>query len=54
MRRAKQRVKGDIFRPIVTVRKAKNGTPTSIEFNGFQYALVHSDYINGGKNKVRN
>ena len=53
MRKPKQREKGDIFRPVVTVQKAKNGTPTKVEFNGFEYALIHTNYINGSKSKVR-
>lgn len=52
MRQPKPRSKGEAFRPTVQVLKVKNGTPTSISFNGHQYALVHPDYINGNKNKV--
>ena len=48
---AKAREKGEKYRPVVTVLKVKNGEPTSIEFNGNQYALVHGKYINGNKNK---
>lgn len=51
--RIKPRGKGDIFRPIVTVMKSKNGTPTKISFNGQEYALVHADYINGHKGKFK-
>lgn len=50
----KQRSKGDSYRPIIQVLKAKNGTPTRISLNGHQYALVHPDYINGYKSKVSN
>lgn len=51
MRAPKPRQKGDSFRPVIQVLKAKNGVPTSIVFNGHQYALVHPHYINGNKNK---
>jgi hypothetical protein len=54
MTRHKARSKGDKYRPIVQVMKAKNGTPTRIEFNGHSYALVHDDYINGRKNQLKN
>ncbi|MGF6951903.1 hypothetical protein QF028_004408 [Neobacillus sp. B4I6] len=54
MVKPKLREKGETFRPIVQVLKTKNGEPTSISFNGNQYALVHPRYINGGKNKVKN
>jgi hypothetical protein len=54
MTRHKARSKGDKYRPVVQVMKAKNGTPTRIEFNGHSYALVHDDYINGRKNQVKN
>jgi hypothetical protein len=53
MRKPKAREKGEIFRPVVHVMKAKNGTPTKIMFNGHEFALIHPDYINGGKSKVR-
>ncbi len=53
MGKYKTRIKGDTFRPILEVLKAKNGVPTKVSFNGQVYALVHSDYINGNKNKVR-
>ena len=53
MVKPKLREKGEIFRPIVQVTKAKNGTPTRIEFNGHSYALVHDNYINGRKNQVK-
>jgi hypothetical protein len=45
----KKRVKGDLFRPAVSVLKEKNGVPTKVKFNGQEYALVHRDYINGNK-----
>jgi hypothetical protein len=48
----KDRAKGDVYRPTVQVRKAKNGVPTSVTFGGYTYALVHDKYINGNKNKV--
>lgn len=47
----KPRVKGETFRPYTNVLKVKNGVPTSVYFNGYRYALVHDDYINGNKNK---
>lgn len=53
MGKAKLREKGDQYRPVVKVLKAKNGTPTKVYINGQEYALVHQNYINGGKNKVR-
>jgi hypothetical protein len=49
----KSRVKGETFRPMVSVLKEKNGVPTKVKFNGVEYALVHADYINGGKSRVR-
>jgi hypothetical protein len=52
MAKYKLREKGDQFRPVVEVLKAKNGTPTKVSFNGQEYALVHGDYINGGKSKI--
>lgn len=51
MTKPKQRQKGDSFRPVVHVKKSKNGVPTRVDFNGYSYALVHNDYINGNKNK---
>jgi hypothetical protein len=53
MRKPKPRQKGETFRPVVQVMKAKNGSPTRIEFNGHAYALVHVDYINGRKNQMK-
>lgn len=52
MRKPKDRQKGESFRPTIEVLKAKNGIPTSIRFNGQNYALVHRDYINGRKNQA--
>lgn len=48
-----QRQKGDRYRPVVNVKKAVDGVPTSIELGGYKYALVPDDYINGNKNKVQ-
>lgn len=53
MNKPKVRVKGDIFRPTVEVLKEKKGVPTKVFFNGQEYALIHSDCINGNKNKVK-
>lgn len=52
MSRYKPREKGDRYRPTIIVHKSKNGIPTNIEIGGNRYALIHSDYINGAKNKV--
>lgn len=49
--KVKPRGKGDTYRPVITVLKSKNGTPTKVAFNGQEYALVHDDYLNGNKNK---
>lgn len=49
----KQRTKGDVFRPVVTVVKAKRGVPTKVKFNGFEYALIHPDNAQGGIRKVK-
>src|SRR5437763_6513479 len=54
MVRYKKREKGDTYRPIIKVRKVKNGIPTSIELGGHRYALVHDDHINGRKSQVNN
>lgn len=51
MARPKQRAKGEIYRPVVKVLKAKQGTPTKVSFNNHEYALIHQDYINGRKNQ---
>ncbi len=47
----KPRTKGEQYRPTVTVQKVKQGIPTKISFNGHEYALIHSDYVNGRKGK---
>lgn len=49
--RIKPRSKGEQYRPTVTVQKVKQGIPTKISFNGHEYALIHSDYVNGRKGK---
>lgn len=49
--KGKSREKGNIFRPVTTVLKVRNGVPTKVSFNGMEYALIHPDYINGNKNK---
>lgn len=54
MAKCKLRAKGDIYRPVIKVNRAKNGIPTSIELGGNKYALVLNDYMNGNKNKVKN
>lgn len=51
MAKYKLRDRGEVYRPIVKVLKQKNGVPTSVMFNGHTYALVHPNYINGGKSK---
>lgn len=48
------RQKGDKYRPVVRVLKAKKGVPTKINVSGNDYALVHPDYINGNKNRRAN
>lgn len=53
MKKPKARAKGDVFRPTVAVMKEKHGTPTKLLMNGQVYALVHHEYINGNKNKVK-
>lgn len=47
----KSRAKSEVFRPVTTVLKEKNGVPTKVKFNGQEYALIHPQYINGNKNK---
>jgi hypothetical protein len=47
------REKGDRYRPIVTILKQKNGTPTKVLISGEEYALVPKDYINGYKSQVK-
>lgn len=37
----------------VEVVKEKKNTPTKIAYKNEMYALVHKDYINGNKNKVK-
>ncbi|WP_226085678.1 hypothetical protein [Mesobacillus sp. S13] len=49
----KKREKNEKFRPVVVVLKEKKGVPTKVQFNGQEYALVHTNYINGNKNKFR-
>jgi hypothetical protein len=51
MRKPKQRIKGDVFRPVVEFIKAKNGTPTRIEINGNAYILAHADSFQERKRK---
>ncbi|MBF8418929.1 hypothetical protein [Heyndrickxia coagulans] len=51
MAKAKQREKGETYRPVVKVLKLKNGVPTKVKFNGFEYALIHPDHINGRTGK---
>lgn len=48
-----ERQKGDKYRPVVRVLKAKKGVPTKINVSGNEYALIHPDYVNGNKNKNR-
>lgn len=51
--RAKERYSGESYRPIAKVMKVKNGVPTKIRINGVTYALVHDDFINGHKSKMK-
>jgi LEA14-like dessication related protein len=44
------RAKGDKYRPIVTINKLKNGTPTVITVSGHQYTLQHPDQYRRAKN----
>lgn len=39
--------------PNLKVLLEKDGIPTKIKFNNYEYALIHSNYINGNKNKVK-
>ncbi|WP_017379756.1 hypothetical protein [Paenisporosarcina sp. TG-14] len=45
----KLRAKGDTYRPLTKVLKEKNGLPTKVELNGYEYALIHPSFINGHK-----
>lgn len=51
MTKAKQRVKGETYRPVVTVLKVKRGLPTKVKISGFEYALIHPNHINGRTGK---
>lgn len=51
MAKQKQRTKGETYRPVVKVLKAKKGVPTKVRFSGFEYALVHPDHTNGRTNQ---
>lgn len=37
----------------VQVLRQQDGLPTKIKYNGQEYALIHKDYINSGKSKVK-
>jgi hypothetical protein len=43
----KERIKGDRYRPIVTIHKLKKGVPTRIEIKGNTYVLAHKDQTKG-------
>jgi hypothetical protein len=51
--KVKERYAGETYRPMAKVLKTKSGVPTKIRINGVTYALIHDDYINGNKNKVK-
>ena len=42
-------VKGEKYRPIVTISKQKKGVPTVIEVSGKRYVLEHKDTWKGKK-----
>ena len=44
-----QRVKGDRYRPIVTIAKIKKGLPTRIVIAGNTYVLAHKDQWVGNR-----
>lgn len=46
-------VKGDTFRPVVTVLKTKGDAITKIAIDGQEYTLLHKDHINGNKSKSK-
>jgi len=41
--------KGEKYRPVVTVEKAKRGKPTVIKVSGFRYILDHAHAIRRGR-----
>ncbi|QKS71679.1 hypothetical protein FLK61_34205 [Paenalkalicoccus suaedae] len=43
------RDKGDRYRPVVTVAKAKKGVPTVVEISGQRYTLTHPDHKRGAQ-----
>ncbi|MCR8969291.1 hypothetical protein [Facklamia sp. 7083-14-GEN3] len=45
----KERKVGDRYRPIVTIKKMKNGKATVIKVSGETYILRHPDQFQGGK-----
>lgn len=51
--RTKNRQPGETYTAKIEVLKEYSGVPTSIKINGFVYALVHGDFINGRKGQKR-
>jgi hypothetical protein len=45
------RVKGDRYRPIVTVLKVKKDVPSVIQVSGRTYILQHEDQYKGGQHE---
>lgn len=43
------RVKGERYRPIVTVAKQKKGIPTVIMVSGRRYTLTHESHMRGNQ-----
>ncbi|WP_077621547.1 hypothetical protein [Sediminibacillus massiliensis] len=48
--RRKSRQKGEVYRPVATVRKERKGTPTKLEIGGKIYALDGNTKQNTIKN----
>lgn len=41
--------KNEKYRPVVTIKKVKKGTPTVVEFSGRRYVLEHINQFKGEK-----
>ncbi|MGM7719424.1 hypothetical protein [Metabacillus sp. Hm71] len=48
-----ERKAGETMTKVIKILKARNGLPTKILVEGEEYALVHKNYINGNKGKVK-
>lgn len=44
-----QRVKGERYRPVVTVLKQKKGIPTAIKLSGYRYTLTNETHMRGSQ-----